>query len=108
MPLLDEIQKHCEGHVAVHSDWIDVDDAPDGPTPNQFFRRGSRRAIFGSITNSEIARASDTPSEVRGRNCTPKHHDVNDHAGRAGTRSRHPLPDSFVPVLVRETAAGGV
>jgi hypothetical protein len=31
MPLLEEIEKHC--HVAVRSDWIDVKDAPKGPSP---------------------------------------------------------------------------
>jgi beta-lactamase superfamily II metal-dependent hydrolase len=32
-PLLKEIEKHCEGHVAVRSDWIEVQGAPVGPTP---------------------------------------------------------------------------
>jgi hypothetical protein len=33
MPLLDALEKHCVGHVAVRSDWIDVSGAPSGPTP---------------------------------------------------------------------------
>lgn len=32
-PLLDELEKHCQGSVAVRSDWIDVQNAPAGPVP---------------------------------------------------------------------------
>ena len=31
IPLLDAIQQHCEGHILVRSDWIDVDKAPKAP-----------------------------------------------------------------------------
>jgi hypothetical protein len=34
MPLLKELEKHCDGHVAVRSDWIAVDGAPKGPMPS--------------------------------------------------------------------------
>ena len=40
MPLLDELQKHCTGHVAVRSDWIDVKDAPPGPNPRPKLPKG--------------------------------------------------------------------
>jgi len=33
MPLLQEIEQRCAGHVAVRSDWIDVAGAPAGPAP---------------------------------------------------------------------------
>lgn len=33
MPLLKELEKHCEGHVAVRSDWITVKKAPKAPKP---------------------------------------------------------------------------
>jgi hypothetical protein len=33
MPLLQEIERRCAGHVAVRSDWIDVHGAPAGPAP---------------------------------------------------------------------------
>ncbi len=33
MPLLAELEKHCAGHVAVRSDWIQVANAPAGPRP---------------------------------------------------------------------------
>jgi hypothetical protein len=38
MPLLKELEKHCE--VAVRSDWIDVKDAPIGPAPKPAFPGG--------------------------------------------------------------------
>jgi hypothetical protein len=40
MPLLKELEKHCAGHVAVRSDWIDVLGAPAGPTPTPVFPAG--------------------------------------------------------------------
>jgi hypothetical protein len=40
MPLLEELEKHCVGHLAVRSDWIDVDDAPAGPKPRPKFPKG--------------------------------------------------------------------
>ena len=40
MPLLTELQKHCEGHVAVRSDWIAVEDAPLGPKPRPKLPKG--------------------------------------------------------------------
>lgn len=33
MPLLKALESHCEGHIAVRSDWVNVDDAPVGPKP---------------------------------------------------------------------------
>ncbi len=40
MPLLQELEKHCEGNVAVRSDWIDVLNAPPGPAPKPEFPKG--------------------------------------------------------------------
>jgi hypothetical protein len=42
LPLLQELESHCAGHVAVRSDWIDVTDAPAGPTPRPKFPKGYR------------------------------------------------------------------
>ena len=39
-PLLTELEKHCAGHVAIRSDWIDVDAAPRGPKPRPAFPEG--------------------------------------------------------------------
>ena len=39
-PLLTELEKHCAGHVAIRSDWIDVKAAPVGPTPKPRFPKG--------------------------------------------------------------------
>jgi hypothetical protein len=39
-PLLDELEKHCQGSVAVRSDWIDVQNAPAGPAPKPTFPSG--------------------------------------------------------------------
>ncbi len=39
-PLLQELEKHCEGSVAVRSDWIDVQNAPTGPAPKPTFPKG--------------------------------------------------------------------
>lgn len=33
MPLLEELEKHCVGHLAVRSDWIDIPNAPTEPGP---------------------------------------------------------------------------
>src|SRR6266849_8018968 len=43
MPLLTALEKRCAGHVAIRSDWIDVEDAPEGPTPKPHFRLDSHR-----------------------------------------------------------------
>ena len=40
IPLLTELEKHCAGHVAIRSDWVDVDAAPAGPTPKPAFPKG--------------------------------------------------------------------
>jgi hypothetical protein len=40
MPLLKELEKHCAGHIAVRSDWIDVPGAPVGPAPTPVFPAG--------------------------------------------------------------------
>jgi beta-lactamase superfamily II metal-dependent hydrolase len=40
MPLLRELEKHCEGNVAVRSDWIAVEDAPAGPMPSPVLPKG--------------------------------------------------------------------
>jgi hypothetical protein len=40
MPLLQELEKHCQGSVAVRSDWIDVQHAPTGPAPKPAFPAG--------------------------------------------------------------------
>lgn len=40
IPLLEELQKHCQGSVAVRSDWIDVQNAPAGPVPKPNFPKG--------------------------------------------------------------------
>jgi hypothetical protein len=42
MPLLNELEKHCAGHLAVRSDWIEVLDAPTVATPKlpKGFRAG--------------------------------------------------------------------
>jgi hypothetical protein len=42
LPLLEELQKRCAGHVAVRSDWIDVVDAPAGPQPKAALPKGFR------------------------------------------------------------------
>lgn len=39
-PLLDAIQQHCAGCIAVRSDWIEVDGAPLGPAPKPRFPKG--------------------------------------------------------------------
>jgi hypothetical protein len=39
-PLLDELRKHCEGHVVMRSDWIDVKGAPPGPRPRPKLPKG--------------------------------------------------------------------
>jgi len=39
-PLLAELEKHCAGHVAIRSDWIDVQAAPVGPKPKPAFPKG--------------------------------------------------------------------
>jgi hypothetical protein len=39
-PLLTALEKHCAGHVAVRSDWIDVKAAPGGPKPTPAFPKG--------------------------------------------------------------------
>jgi hypothetical protein len=39
-PLLTALEKHCAGHVAVRSDWIDVEAAPRGPKPTPTFPKG--------------------------------------------------------------------
>lgn len=33
MPLIKELEKHCTGHLAVRSDWIEVEDAPKLASP---------------------------------------------------------------------------
>jgi hypothetical protein len=33
MPLIEELQKHCVGHLAVRSDWIQVEGAPKLASP---------------------------------------------------------------------------
>jgi hypothetical protein len=43
MPLLKELEKHCQGKVAVRSDWIAVENAPSGPTPTPKFPKGFKR-----------------------------------------------------------------
>jgi hypothetical protein len=40
MPLLKALEQHCAGHVAVRSDWIDVEAAPKGPIPRPGFPKG--------------------------------------------------------------------
>lgn len=40
MPLLQELEKHCQGTVAIRSDWIDVQNAPAGPVPKPVFPTG--------------------------------------------------------------------
>ncbi len=40
MPLLQELAQHCQGTVAVRSDWIDVQNAPAGPVPKPVFPAG--------------------------------------------------------------------
>jgi beta-lactamase superfamily II metal-dependent hydrolase len=35
MPLLKEIETHCEGHIAVRSDWINVPNAPNETAPER-------------------------------------------------------------------------
>jgi len=40
MPLLEELQKHCQGSVVVRSDWIDVPNAPVGPMPKPSLPKG--------------------------------------------------------------------
>ena len=40
MPLLEELQKHCQGSVVVRSDWIDVQNAPVGPIPKPSLPKG--------------------------------------------------------------------
>lgn len=40
LPLLTELEKHCEGHVAVRSDWIEVQNAPPGPVPKPGLPQG--------------------------------------------------------------------
>lgn len=47
LPLLAELEKHCTAHVAVRSDWIDVDGAPPGPRPKPKLPKGfSRGALW--------------------------------------------------------------
>lgn len=43
MPLLKELEKHCEGHVAVRSDRISVKGAPKGPMPAPALPKGFSR-----------------------------------------------------------------
>jgi hypothetical protein len=33
MPLIKELEKHCAGHLAVRSDWIEVEGAPKLASP---------------------------------------------------------------------------
>jgi hypothetical protein len=40
LPLLRALQKRCEGHLAVRSDWIDVANAPAGPVPRPKLPKG--------------------------------------------------------------------
>ncbi len=41
-PLLAALERHCAGHVAVRSDWIEVAHAPPGPTPRPKLPKGFR------------------------------------------------------------------
>ena len=43
MPLIKQLEKHCLGHLAVRSDWIDVADAPRGPAAKPKFPQGFKR-----------------------------------------------------------------
>jgi hypothetical protein len=48
-PLLAALEKHCQGHVAIRSDWIDVQDAPAGPTPKPAFPVGFKPSNAGDV-----------------------------------------------------------
>jgi hypothetical protein len=48
-PLLTALEKHCQGHVAIRSDWIDVQDAPAGPTPKPAFPVGFKPSNAGDV-----------------------------------------------------------
>lgn len=40
VPLLTELEKHCAGHVAVRSDFIEIEGAPAGPNPTPALPHG--------------------------------------------------------------------
>lgn len=49
LPLIAELQRHCVGHLAVRSDWIDVRNAPKGPAPKPKLPKGFKAGEPGSV-----------------------------------------------------------
>jgi len=53
-PLLNAVEKRCFGHVAVRSDWVPVDGAPNPPKPPRKLPKGFKKCALGIDYQLEV------------------------------------------------------